>query len=111
MAKPRQTALGWYSRRLLRFQKCFNVSYWRHRRDIYREGSTDRGKEVNDEGESGHEEGIKEGRAGGNDGDSEASGLKRTAAVVVRVRMGQERTKRGMVVGTKNEGRTGVCTE
>ena len=29
-----------------------------------------------DEGESGHEEGIKEGRAGGNNGDSEAIGLK-----------------------------------
>ena len=51
------------------------MSYWRHRRDIYREGSTDRGKEVNDEGESGHEEGIKEGPAG-EDGDSEESGLK-----------------------------------
>ena len=30
----------------------------------------------NDEGESGHEEGIKEGPAGENDGDSEESGLK-----------------------------------
>ena len=45
-------------------------------RDIYRDGSTDRGKEVNDEGESGHGEGIKEGRMGRNDGDIEARGLK-----------------------------------
>ena len=57
------------------------MSYWRHRRgggnrDIDRDGSTDRGKEDNDGGESGHEEGIKEGPAGENDGDSEESGLK-----------------------------------
>ena len=30
-------------------------------RDIDRDGSTDRGKEDNDEGEIGHEEGMKEG--------------------------------------------------
>ena len=45
-------------------------------RDIDRDGSTDRDKEDNGEGESGHEEGIKEGRAGENDSDSEVSGLK-----------------------------------
>ena len=80
-------------------------------RDIYRDGSTDRDKEVNDEGESGHEEGTKEGRVGGNDGDSEARSLMRTATVVVRVRTGQERTKRGRGVATKRGGRTGVCAE
>ena len=79
MAKPRQKVVGYYWRRLLCFREYFNVSYWRHRRggnkDIDRDGSTDRGKD-NNEGESGHEERIEEGRAGGNDGDSEASGLK-----------------------------------
>ena len=45
-------------------------------RYIDRDGSTDRGKEDNDERESGHEEGTKEGPAGGTDGDSKASGLK-----------------------------------
>ena len=44
-------------------------------KDIDRDGSTDRGKEDNNEAESGHEEGgIKEGRAGRNEGDSAASG-------------------------------------
>ena len=34
---------------------------------------------------------------------------RRTAAVVVRVEMGQERTRRGMGVAKKKGGRTGVC--
>ena len=45
-------------------------------RGISRDGSTDRGEEDNDEGESGQKERIKKGRAGDNHGDSEASGLK-----------------------------------
>ena len=44
--------------------------------DIDRDGSTDRGKEDNDEGGSGHEKEIKEWPAGGNNVDSEANGLK-----------------------------------
>ena len=61
VGEPRQNVLGCCWGRLLRFQKCFNVSYWRLRRgvggnrDIYRDGSS----EANDEGESGHVEGIK----------------------------------------------------
>ena len=66
MAKPRQKVPGGYWRRLLSCRECHNVSYfapprgWGNR-DIDRDGSTDRGKEDNDEGEIGHEEGMKEG--------------------------------------------------
>ena len=58
------------------------MSYWHYRRgggnrDIDCHGSTGRGKEDKDEGESGHEEGMKEARARRNNRGSETSGLKK----------------------------------
>ena len=77
---------------------------------IDRDGSTDRGKEDNDEGKSGHEGGMKEMRARRNDGDSESSGLKVDSSSA-RVGMGQERTKKRVGVALMMGRWTGVCAE
>ena len=82
-------------------------------RDTNRDGSTDRDKEDNNDGESRHEEGgIKERRAGRNEGDSKASGLKEdSSSGGERVEMRQDRTKRSMGMATKKAGRIRVFAE
>ena len=93
------------------------MSYFRHstgsgNRDIDRDGCTDRGKEDNDEGESGYEEEIKEGRARGNDVDSEASGLKEDSSSGSHSGNGAGADKRAMGVATWRLRREeGVCAE
>ena len=64
-----------------------------------------------DEGESGHEEGIKEGRAGGNNGDSEAIGLKEDSSSGSDGggEAGADQEEHGSGdVATKKRGRTGA---
>ena len=82
-------------------------------RDIDRDSSIERGKQDNDEGESEHDEGIKGGRVGGNDGDSEACGLKEDSSSGSEIGDGagadQERPGSGDVA-TKKGGRCKMVT-